>query len=63
MDAKLYYLTVASNRTLAFKNFPVNKKLLKTASHWGLNFMNYSETPVKLQIPSALLETPLIRNI
>lgn len=63
MDAKLYCLTVVSNTTLVFKNFPVNKNSWKQPRTGDLNFMNYWEIPGKLQIPSTLLETPLIRNI
>lgn len=62
MDAKLYCLTVASNTTLVFKNFPMNKGTENTLA-LGTRISRTWETPVKLQIPSALLETPLIRNI
>lgn len=45
MDAKLYCLTVVSNTTLVFKNFPVNKMLLKTASNWGPEFHELLRNP------------------
>lgn len=61
MDAKLYCRAVALNTTLVFKNF--QWIALNSPCTGDLNFMNYWEAPVKPQIPSTLLETPLIRNI
>lgn len=62
MDAKLYCFTVALNTTLVFKNFPMNKGTENSLA-LGTRISWTWETPVKLQIPSTLLETPLIRNI
>lgn len=40
MDAKLYCLTVASNTTLVFKNFPMNKGTENVLALGTKNFMN-----------------------
>lgn len=63
MDAKVYCLTVASNTTLVFKNFPMKRGTQNSLALGTPKRMNSCETPVKLQIPSTLLETQLIRNI
>lgn len=40
MDAKLYCLTVASNTTLVFKNFPMNKGTENVLALGTKNFMD-----------------------
>lgn len=51
MDAKLYSLTVASNMTLSVQELSNEWRHLKQPCTGDLNFMDYQETPVKLQIP------------